>query len=599
MIVMQTTRDLSVFYSWLDDPRRQQDTQEARELISAFVTKRKWRTDYIHDVSLLMQVLDEYNTIRHRFVYWTIDSMYLYMRNVTNDDAEVRVALAKSEKESTEIFNELTFFELSLWWIPTERQELILMDNRIVNYHHFLEEIFENAKYQLSEKEEKLISLMSWPAYSNWTRMMEDFFFGETVELDGETLPVENLLSLISNTNKPKRDAAAKAFNELLKKYLKIAEREYNSVIDYKHHIDELRGYDVPRRSGCIRDGISKETITAMASAVVDTYDISQQFYALKAKLLWVDQLEYHERNVPIVVWEEKKYPIDETVQLVSEVFGSLKPEYWKFVTMMFDTGKVDVFPRAWKKWWAFCCTDLSNQYWQLILLNHADKLRDVLTVAHEFGHGLNGYLSSLNHTGLTHGSGGYMMAETASTFFEWITFSHLLATIEDPRQKIALLVNKLNDEISTIHRQIASFEFEKELHTLKKQKWYVTHEQIWTLYQKHMVSYMWEAVEQSPWSQNRRLYVSHFRSFFYNYPYTWWILIANALRAKLNDDSQFIHEIEEKYFRNSGAMSAEKIFKSLWVDITLQSTWEVWLNVLRSQLEEVERLIDTYGRNA
>lgn len=379
---------------------------------------------------------------------------------------------------------------------------------------------------------------------------------------------------------------------------LKIAEKEYNNVIEYKHQLDELRGYDMPERWSYIRDGVSEETVTAMSEAVQETYTLSNDFYEFKARLLWLDVLQYHERNVPIVAGWEHEYHIDEAVNLIKESFGWLKWSYADFVQEMFDLWRVDVYPKAWKRWGAFCITDLNATQWPIVLLNHTNKLRDVLTLAHEFGHALNAHLSSQTHQWVNHGSWWFMVAEVASTFFEWIVFDKLLSTIEDPQKKIALLMNKINDEISTIHRQIASYEFEREIHAEKKEIGYLSHEKIWSIYQKHMKSYMWDAVEQSAWSQNRWLYIGHFRMFFYNYAYAWGILIANALREKLVKQWSFINEIEENYFKNSEARAPEEIFWSLWIDITKKSTWESWLKKIKNQLDQVKNLVDEHGRD-
>jgi oligoendopeptidase F len=125
-----------------------------------------------------------------------------------------------------------------------------------------------------------------------------------------------------------------------------------------------------------------------------------------------------------------------------------------------------------------------------------------------------------------------------------------------------------------------------------------LSHEKIWSIYQKHMKSYMWDAVEQSAWSQNRWLYIGHFRMFFYNYAYAWGILIANALREKLVKQWSFINEIEENYFKNSEARAPEEIFWSLWIDITKKSTWESWLKKIKNQLDQVKNLVDEHGRD-
>jgi oligoendopeptidase F len=157
----------------------------------------------------------------------------------------------------------------------------------------------------------------------------------------------EQVMNLLSSLDAEKRDVAAEKLNELLVKYLPVAEKEINSILDYKHRVDDLRGYDRPDRSAFIRDSIDPEVADTLSAVTQQAYTTSQQYYALKAKLLGKEVLKYHERNIPIVLGEEEKYDLEKSVALVSSVFNQVKPGYGDYVTQMFDTGKVDCYPRS------------------------------------------------------------------------------------------------------------------------------------------------------------------------------------------------------------------------------------------------------------
>jgi oligoendopeptidase F len=175
------------------------------------------------------------------------------------------------------------------------------MDTRLEKYYFFLSEVFATSHYQLSEKEEQLLSTVSGPAYTNWTRMIEEFIYGEEFEVVGEKLSFEEVMNLTKSLDIKTRDTAAQMLNEVLIKYLPVAEKEINSILDYKHRIDDLRGYDRPDRSAFIRDSIDSSVADVLSEITQKAYTTSQQFYALKARLLGKDTLQYHERNVPIV----------------------------------------------------------------------------------------------------------------------------------------------------------------------------------------------------------------------------------------------------------------------------------------------------------
>lgn len=595
---MQTTRNLNAFYTWLNDPKRQQDNDLVQTMLDAFVTKRKGNTRYLEDSHYLLEALNEYNVIKDLCTYWTIESTYLYLLNQTWDDDQVKAELSKAETHSTKVFNTLKFFEISLGTIPTEKQEVIMMDSRLSSYHFYLWEIFELSQYQLTEWEEKVISVLSWPAITNWKRMFEEFFYAQTVNWEWEILSVSQVMSKISDVDKETRDRAAAEFNTLLVNQISIAEKEINTVMEYRMKIDELRGFPYPQKIAYIRDSVDHETVESLSKSVIATNTLAKDYYALKAKILWLEKLAYHERSVPIVVWDETTYSIEEAVELVVNAFAGVKPAYGEFVQSLFDEWRVDIYPRPWKRWWAFCVTDLSESKWVFVFMNYTDKLIDVRTIAHECGHALNWYLSSKKNKWIMHWSWWYFIAEVASTFFEWIVFDALLERIDSPQQKIALLMNSLGDAIATVHRQIATYIFEKELYSAKKELGYLKHEKIWELYQQAMMSYMWDAVEQSPWSQNRWAYVSHLRSFFYNYPYAGGHLLASALRKKLASDKMFINQIQEQYFEKSAASSPRTIFANLWVDITDESTRKNGLDQMQSKYNEIQTLINTYGRD-
>jgi oligoendopeptidase F len=245
-------------------------------------------------------------------------------------------------------------------------------------------------------------------------------------------------------------------------------------------------------------------------------------------------------------------------------VFGKLDPQFKSIFDSFVTNGQIDVYPRVGKRGGAFCAIERPTQP-TYIMLNHKDNLRDVLTLAHEAGHGINNELMKSQKYALNFGS-PLCTAEVASTFMEDFVLQSL------PKNK-GLLMKKLDDDISTIFRQVSAYRFEQELHVTFRKKGYLAKEEIGEIFRKHMASYMGPAVRQNPGSENWWVYWSHFRSFFYVYSYASGLLISKALQNKVKQDPKFI--VQVKKFLSAGASDSPKnIFKNLGVDITDKNFW-------------------------
>ncbi len=227
-------------------------------------------------------------------------------------------------------------------------------------------------------------------------------------------------------------------------------------------------------------------------------------------------------------------------------------------------------------------------------MLNHTDKLNDVLTIAHELGHGINNELIKEKQNSINFGT-PLSTAEVASTFMEDFVLEELMKEADD-ETKLALIMQKLNDDISTIMRQIACYMFEQELHEKFREKGYLSKEEIGKLFQKHMNDYMGEFVEQSEGSENWWVYWGHIRRFFYNYSYASGLLISKALQNSVKQAPEFIDKV--KGFLSSGLSESPKnIFMKMEIDITNEDFWNKGLDGVETLLEKAEKLAEKLGR--
>ncbi|OGW19231.1 MAG: hypothetical protein A2072_02020 [Nitrospirae bacterium GWC1_57_7] len=268
-------------------------------------------------------------------------------------------------------------------------------------------------------------------------------------------------------------------------------------------------------------------------------------------------------------------------------VMRGLDDEFAGIYDGYLQKGQIDVFPRKGKTGGAFCVHHLLSQP-TFILLNHTNKLHDVLTIAHELGHGINNELMRSRQNALNFGS-PMSTAEVASTFLEDFVLREVMRDADDD-QRLAVMMMKLNDDVSTIFRQVACYRFEQELHAAFRNKGYLSKEEIGALFRTHMAFYMGDAVAQSKGSENWWVYWSHIRSFFYVYSYASGLLISKSLQHSVRQDAGFITKV--KGFLAAGVSDSPKnIFSQLGVDISDKRFWGRGLDEVEALLDETTSL--------
>jgi oligoendopeptidase F len=563
-----------------------------------FIDTWKNRKDYLKDPAVLKQALDAYRAWRADFSSDGDEGYYFWLRTTQDqNDPKLKARFNIIDDFSKKIENDMQFFTLRIAKIPATHQRKFLEYAGLKDYRHYLERLFAESKYLLSEPEEKIMNLKSSTSYANWVKMTSSFLAKEerTVLLeDGkrESRPFSMIASLMSSRSRQVRDTAAKSFNDILIKNVDSAEAELNSVLAHKKSDDEIRGMPRPDIARHIGDDIDTEIVDSLISAVSERFDIPSNYYALKAKLMKVRKLKYHERNVEYGNIN-RKYTYRDSIGLVRKVLKNLDGRFCEIFDGFLTKGQIDVFPRKGKVSGAFCAHQLVSQP-TYILLNHTDRLNDVLTLAHELGHGINNELIREKQHALNFGT-PTSTAEVASTFMEDFVLQEILKRADD-ELRLSIMMMKLNDDVSTIFRQVACYRFEQALHQDFRQKGYLSKEEIGRLFQKHMSAYMGGAVEQSPGSENWWVYWSHIRSFFYVYSYSGGLLISKSLQKSVKDDPGFIEKV--KVFLSAGLSDSPKnIFRNLGVDISDNKFWQKGLEEVSTLLSDTAQLAERLGK--
>ena len=345
--IKKTSWDLSPLFSSDNDPKMEQERLKVKAANEVFITKWKERKDYLTDPKVLKESLDEYEELQKTYSTEGNEGYYFWLRSEIDEaDPKIKAKVNKIEEFAVKISNDLQFFTMRIAKIDEKNQHTFLEYAPLIPYKHFLERVFAENKYLLSEQEEKIMSLKSSVAYGNWVKMTSSFLSKEEREilLEDGTKKLENfstITSLLNHQRKEIRDSAALAFNSILEKHTEVAEAEINSILANKKIDDDLRGFPRPDSSRHLGDDIETDVVDSLLTSVSSRFDIAQRYYALKAKLMGVSKLDYHERNVEYGNIE-KKYSFQEGVDLVYKVVGNLDKSFADILERFVTDGNID-----------------------------------------------------------------------------------------------------------------------------------------------------------------------------------------------------------------------------------------------------------------
>lgn len=563
-----------------------------------FIGKWQNRHDWLSEPAVLKEALDEFEKLNRFFINGAEEGYYYWLRSqVDENDTKIKAQYNQINNFNTNLENRLQFFELRLARVDQNIQSRFIKSPILKLYRHYLERLFAKAYFLLTEQEEGLMRLKSAGSYFNWVKLTS-----ETLSAENGNVLVANgqyrkksfseILSLTNNCHKKVRDEAAKVLNTIILKNIKIGENELNAILGDKKINDELRQMKRSDLSRHVTDDIESKTVDSMIETVVKNFSLSKRYYRLKAQLLNVKKLEYHERNVPIGN-TQSNFSYLKSCELLQAVLANLDNDFLVIFKDFVRRGAIDVYPRAGKCSGAFCVSESVSSP-TFILLNHDNSLKDVLTLAHEVGHGINNELMRQQQNALNYGT-SLATAEVASTFFEDFVLKKIIKET-DEEQRLSLLMEKLNQDVNTIFRQAALYLFEKELHQLFRIRGYLNYQEIGHLFQKHMFAYMGSSVKKSPGSENWWLHWPHIRDYFYVYSYVSGLLISKYLQNEVIKDSHFVNKV--KNFLAIGRCQSPLIaFSKLGINIADPMFWQKGLLEIKNLLIETEKLARKLGK--
>src|SRR6476659_7300205 len=513
---------------------------------------------------------------------------------VDTTDAERGALMQRVEEQSTAIATRAIFLELEWAEIPDARAEALLADPVLDFCAHYLRSARRYRPHLLTEPAEKILAEKDVTGSSAWARLFSELTSTITIDLGGTEVGLEQGLSVLGSPDRADRAAAAAAVTEGLEPGLRTRAFVFNTLLADKSTDDRLRSHTSWVASRNLANEASDESVQALVDAVVARYDIPQRWYALKARLLGVDRIADYDRMASVASVEQE-FGWAEAKGLVLDAYASFSPQLAEAGTRFFDEGWIDAPVRPGKRPGAFCAYTGPSRH-PYLLLNWTSRRRDVLTLAHERGHGLHACLA--REQGVFHMSTPLTLAETASVFGETVTFGRLLEEVTDPQERLALLASNLEDQIATVFRQIAMNRFEDAMHTERREAGEISVERFGELWAASQAPMLGDAVEITEGYRTWWSYIPHFIATpGYVYAYAYGQLLALSVYAQYEArGADFVPQYLD-LLRAGGSMPPQELGKLVDVDLADPGFWDRGLDIIERRLDETADAARASGR--
>ena len=508
-----------------------------------------------------------------------------YYQNTTNADRAK--FLSDMQEKITVYTTKLVFFSLEINSLEDAFLEGLLNENEeLLRYKPVFEKIRALKPYQLSDEVEKFLHDLGIVGDA-WEKLFDETIAGLEFKIGGEKLNIEATLNFLTDQNRENRQKATYELARVFSKNIKVFTRVHNTQAKEKEIIDRWRGMPTAQMGRHLANQVEPEVVEALRNAVVKAYPkISHRYYELKRKWLGLEIMQVWDRNAPLPMESERLVTWDQAETIVTGAYANFDSRMSDLISPFFSKGWIDAGVKPGKAPGAFAHPTVTNVH-PYIMLNYLGKPRDVMTLAHELGHGVHQVLASsqgqmLSSTPLT-------LAETASVFGEMLTFQQMLDHASDKNERKVLLANKVEDMINTVVRQIAFYDFECKLHDARKGGELTPSDinSLWMSVQSESLGPAFEFVDgyETFWS-----YIPHFvHSPFYVYAYAFGDGLVNALYATYKDNPT---GFEDKYFNMlsaGGSKHHKELLKPFGLDASDPEFWSKGLSMISEMIDELE----------
>ncbi|MCU9839198.1 M3 family oligoendopeptidase [Ruegeria sp. WL0004] len=580
--------DLSDLYSGEDAPELKRDLDWLEAECAAFAADYEGKLADLDADALLtcVQRNEKISAIAGRIMSFA--GLRYYQLTIDGGRAKF---MSDCQEKITNFTTPLVFFTLELNRIEDEALAARFAENaELARYAPVFRRIRAMKPYQLSDELERFLHDLGVVGDA-WERLFDETIAGLTFDIDGEELNIEGTLNLLTEQDRSKREAAAHELARVFGENIKTFARVHNTAAKEKEVIDRWRKMPSAQTGRHLSNDVEPEVVEALREAVVAAYPkLSHRYYELKRKWLGLDRMQVWDRNAPLPMEDTRTIPWAQAERMVMEAYDAFDPRMGEIAAPFFSKGWIDAAVKPGKAPGAFAHPTVTEVH-PYVMLNYLGKPRDVMTLAHELGHGVHQVLAAgqgemLSSTPLT-------LAETASVFGEMLTFRKMLEKAETQEQRKVLLAGKVEDMINTVVRQIAFYDFECKLHAARRQG-ELTPEDIGALWMSVQGESLGPAFDFMEGYESFWAYIPHFvHSPFYVYAYAFGDGLVNALYSVYAEGAE---GFEEKYFdmlKAGGSKHHKELLAPFGLDASDPKFWDKGLSMISDMIDELEAMED------
>ena len=579
--------DLSDFYAGPDAPELRADLAAVADSVKEFETSYKGKIGDA-DGAILARAIGEYEGLQDRLGRIGCYAQLLHAGNMT--DSKISQFQQTIRERLSDITSGLIFFTLEINRIEEDELERrIETSSALAHYRPWLRDVRLWRPHELSDDMEALLHDKYVSGRAAWNRLFDETVSDLSFDVGGETMNLEQALHQLSEPDADRRKTAAKAVGAVLGQNARQFALITNTLIKDKEIEDRWRKYARPEDSRHLANQVEGEVVDALRQAVIEAYPrLSHRYYKMKAKWFGAESIPYWDRNAPLPGADDKLYRFEEARDIVLDAYGRFSPDLADLGRRFFDNAWIDAPVRPGKAPGAFAHPTVPSAH-PYLLLNYQGRTRDVMTLAHELGHGVHQLLAApqgalMADTPLT-------LAETASVFGEQLTFRALLENESDPARRRHMLASKVEDMINTVVRQTAFYDFELKLHN-ERREGELTADRIGEIWLEVQGASLGPGIRFEDEYRHYWTYISHFVHVpFYVYAYAFGDCLVNSLYAVYQQAEE---GFQVKYFemlKAGGTLRHQELLAPFGLDASDPHFWQKGLGVIESFIEELDEL--------
>jgi oligoendopeptidase F len=577
------TWDLSDLYTAPDDPKLLSDKEELKTAALAFA--EIWRgkiaslspDDFLRCLREMEQIQDKAGRIgSYAYLAWSVNT----------DDAALGRLLQEATEIGSEIAQKLVFFDVE--WLKTDetKAQSLISHPSLKPFKHYLEASRRYKKHTLSEEQEQMLQAKSVTGQQAWVRFFDETLGAATFKFRDETLSEQEILSKLHEADRSVRKDASEGFTDKLKELSRTLTFIFNTLLADKKINDGLRSYPTWITSRNLANEIDDATVDNLVASVQSFYPSVQRYYTLKRRLLGLQTMYDYDRYAPLLE-TKSKVSWTEAREMVLRAYSGFHPEMGRIAGEFFEKNWIDAALNPGKRSGAYAASTVPSAH-PYVFMNYTGQLRDVQTLAHELGHGVHQYLSRPN--GIFQADTPLTTAETASVFGEMLVFQNIMKTLTDPKERLALLMEKIDDTIATVFRQVSMNRFENAIHTARRNEGELSTErfsELWIETQRALYGDSVSLTDNYNWWW---MYIPHFlHTPGYVYAYAFGELLVLSLYQQYVENPEGFADRYLNVLSAGGSEWPDKLIARMGLNIQNPDFWKQGLRLFDQLVAQAE----------